>query len=96
MASGRSAAQADAFVMLEARHVDALTEAVRTSTMQISLQNEVARKQLEATRSLTAQVTRLADLLALAAPGPPSSDMTPGGRAKPPSAPSGSTKKKGA
>lgn len=74
-ANGKHTA-ADAFVYLEARHVDKLTEAVQAQTRQITLQSELSRKQIEATRSLDASITRLADLLA---PHGDTEPVTPGG-----------------
>jgi hypothetical protein len=42
----------DHFALLEARHVDALTEAVRALTIAISQLTSLAREQLQATRGL--------------------------------------------
>jgi len=42
----------DHFALLEARHVDSLTEAVRALTMAITQLTLLAREQLQATRGL--------------------------------------------
>jgi phage-related tail protein len=53
-----------AFSLLEARHVDALTEAVRAATTSQAIANELVKKQTAATEKLTQAVERLAVAIA--------------------------------
>lgn len=53
----------DRFALLEARHVDALTEAVRSLNANISKLASLSEKQLVATSHLSKSVCELADLL---------------------------------
>ncbi len=72
-------AHADAFPLLEARHVDSLIEATRALNRSVTMLVEAGRKQLEATRAQTVAIRELAELLRGNVPGatPPASHSSP-------------------
>lgn len=69
----------DRFALLEARHVDALTEAVRSLNANISKLASLSEKQLVATSHLSKSVCELADLLRPKDAKEAATEVTPSG-----------------
>ena len=79
----RDDAAGDRFALLEARHVEALTGAVRALNTTVTKLVLLAEKQLPATQQLNKGVSELADLLRPRDPKDVVAEHTPGGTKKP-------------